>query len=118
MLIENADYFIRMVPFPVGIGGAVTPNDDGTFSIYINQNEDYVHNREALDHEVEHILQDHFYADKPIEVIEAEASGTAPCKEEQPVSASPEKSWFSSWAREMKWAEAMMQAGRTDAEYP
>lgn len=78
MLIENADYFVRFIPFPPGrITGAVVPNDDGTFSIYIDSNADDLHKRKALDHEIEHLKKDHFYCDKPIEVIEAEANDIA-----------------------------------------
>lgn len=122
MLIEGADYFVRYVPFPPGVDGAVTPNDDGTFSIYLSSNVDEAHQKEALDHEIRHIELDHLYSDNPIEIIEAEADGNVPCEAPQekpePVSAVPcEKSWFSSWSKAMQWAEAMMSAGRTDAEY-
>lgn len=122
MLIEGADYFVRMVPFPPGVDGAVTPNDDGTFSIYISSNVDDQHKREALDHEIRHIELDHLYCEKPIEVIEAEADGELqpkPCKDvSSRVDAIRETDeWISSWARAMRWAEAMIAAGRTDAEY-
>lgn len=74
MLIENCDYFVRLVPFPPGkIDGAVTPNDDGTFSVYIDETAPREKQLEALDHELNHIRMDHLYSDKPIEVIEAEA---------------------------------------------
>lgn len=71
MLIENQDYFVRVIPFPVySIGGAVTPNDDGTFSVYINANLSLERQRKALKHELDHIENDDFYNGKPITEIE------------------------------------------------
>lgn len=58
MLIEGADYFVRMVDFPTNNGGAVVPNDDGTYSVYINERLDSVRQRRALEHEREHIERD------------------------------------------------------------
>lgn len=74
MLIENADYFIRLVPFPnYGADGLATPNDDGTYTIYINANVDDIRRLAALDHELAHIEQGHFYSAKPVTQIEREA---------------------------------------------
>lgn len=71
MLIENQDYFVRVIPFPVySIGGAVTPNDDGSFSVYINANLSLERQRKALKHELDHIENDDFYNGKPITEIE------------------------------------------------
>jgi len=71
MLIENSDYYVRVIPFPVyKNGGMVTPNDDGTFSIYINGNLPIERQRKALDHELDHIADDDFYNDRPITEIE------------------------------------------------
>ena len=71
MLIENADYFIRIIDFPVPcIGGMVMPNDDGTFSIYLNGRLDDTRRRLSLLHELRHIEQEDFYSDKPIEQME------------------------------------------------
>lgn len=69
--IDGADYFVRVVPFPVDcVGGMVTPNDDGTYSVYINENVDPYRQKEAYKHEVGHIVNGDFYNDKPIEEIE------------------------------------------------
>ena len=32
------EFFVREIPLPLSVEGCVTPNDDGTFSIYINSN--------------------------------------------------------------------------------
>jgi len=74
-LIENADYFIRVVDLPLGVGGVVTPNEDGTFSIYLNARNSDRKQRSSCDHEVRHIQHDDFYRDVPVDQAEKEASG-------------------------------------------
>lgn len=73
--IEGADFFVRVIPFPAGCGcdGAVTPNDDGTFSVYLDARTTAERQRRACDHEVRHIEHDDFYRDAPISQIEQEA---------------------------------------------
>lgn len=69
--MEGVDYFVRVIPFPVGrVGGMVTPNDDGTYSVYINANLDRERQMEAYRHELKHIANGDFYNGKPIEEIE------------------------------------------------
>jgi hypothetical protein len=70
-MIEGVDYFIRLVNLPCGVGGMVTPNEDGTFSIYLNARETHETNMKKADHEVGHILHDDFYNDKTIEEVES-----------------------------------------------
>lgn len=72
MIIENADYFIRVIPMPPRLNGLVSPNDDGTFNMYLSAGkfkpeiiDDYIH-------EYEHIDNDDFNNGKPIEEIERE----------------------------------------------
>lgn len=70
MMIENADYFVRLVPLPPQVGGLVSPNEDGTFNVYLSE---YKSREELIDdyiHEYEHIDNDDFYNGKPIEKIE------------------------------------------------
>lgn len=74
MIIENADYFVRVVDLPAGVGGLVTPNDDGTFSIYVNARNSREKQKKSCDHEVGHIEHDDFYRDVPIEQMEKEAN--------------------------------------------
>ena len=69
--LEGADFFIRLVPFPTTkCGGAVTPNDDGTYSVYINSRLDRRRQRKAADHELEHIKNDDFADGRKIADIE------------------------------------------------
>ena len=59
--------------------GATLPNDDGTFSVYINARLGDAARRETLCHELEHMARDHFYQSAPIAAQKAEARGeTAP----------------------------------------
>lgn len=70
-LVENQDYFVRVVPFPVNsVGGMVTPNPDGSFSIYINSNLSQERQKQALDHELDHIRNNDFHNGKPMGEIE------------------------------------------------
>lgn len=64
-------YYVREVTMPFEVKGVVTPNaeDDG-FNIYINSRLSDDQKRKALKHEIDHIENDDFYNDKPIEEIE------------------------------------------------
>lgn len=69
-ILENCDYFVRLVNLPGSVGGVLTPNNDGTYSMYLNAShsgdmllEDYLH-------ELEHIENDDLYGDKDIREIE------------------------------------------------
>lgn len=64
------DYFVRLVDLPPGIGGVVTPNDDATYSIYINARLAIDQQQKAMKHELEHIERDDFYNDLPISEVE------------------------------------------------
>lgn len=77
MLIENVDYFVRVVQFPNAANrGAVYVNDDGTFDIYLNSR--YPDMVKGYEHEVRHLLLEHFEKNKPVAVIEKEADGAIP----------------------------------------
>lgn len=74
--IPGADYFVFWVPFPEDNGtdgGAVTPNDDGTFSILMDEKLLFQMKKakKTYRHEVDHIEDDDFYNGKPIHDIEA-----------------------------------------------
>lgn len=68
--MEKGKYFVRLVPFPVPNGGMVIPNDDDTYSVYINKNLPPEKQREALRHELRHINENDFQSDKAIQDIE------------------------------------------------
>ena len=69
-ILENCDYFIRLIHLPGSVGGIVTPNNDGTYMMYLNEDhsgdlliDDYMH-------EYEHIQNDDLYGEKDIRLIE------------------------------------------------
>ena len=70
MIIEGADYFVRMVALPPHVRGIVAPNDDGTFNMYLDPRSGPSMLLDTYFHELEHIEYDDFYSDKPIEEIE------------------------------------------------
>lgn len=70
-LIEGRDYTVRVVPFPVyNVGGMVTPNEDGSFSVYLNANLSQERQKKALQHELEHIINGDFWSGEPIQSME------------------------------------------------
>lgn len=75
-LVEGIDYFVYYSQFPnYANPSSVTPNDDGTFTIYLNTRypPDFLENH--LRHELRHIARGHFDDTIPISLIEREADG-------------------------------------------
>ena len=70
MLIEGTDYFIRYRIMLPGIHAFVMPNNDGTFSVYLDPRRDFYHRQKDLQHELDHILNNDFYSELPIQEIE------------------------------------------------
>ena len=71
---DGVDYFVRLVEFPnQAAGGVSVSNGDGTFSIFINTRCSMDRQRKALDHELQHLIKNHFFRDGPIDKIEQEA---------------------------------------------
>ena len=67
------EVFIRTIPLPYTVHGLVTPNDDGTYNIYLNENLPEEARRRYLSHELAHSAGDHLYDDRPVEELEREA---------------------------------------------
>ena len=72
--MTTPDHFIRIVELPSAVRGVTVPNDDGTFSIYINALYGEESRRRTLAHELEHLARDHFYLQDSIARQEAEAA--------------------------------------------
>lgn len=68
--------FIRTIPLPYTVHGLVTPNDDGTYNIYLNEHLPEEARRRYLSHELAHISRGHLYDDRPVEELENEADKT------------------------------------------
>lgn len=64
------EFFVRVIPLPPRVEACVTPNDDGTFSIYVNAMLSEAARKRAVRHEIEHIMNDHLYSSEPVAKIE------------------------------------------------
>lgn len=69
------DYFVRLVELPRRVEGITVPNNDGSFSVYINSLLSSEQRQRVLTHELEHIEKEHFYIDIPVERMERQAEG-------------------------------------------
>ena len=67
--MDECDFFVRLVDLRQ-IGGAVIPNDDGTYSMYLNVNDPIDKQIAAYWHEYEHIAYEDFDNGRPIDEIE------------------------------------------------
>ena len=85
------DYFVRVIELPHAVRGVTVPNDDGTFSVYINAAYDTETQRSTLEHELTHLARDHFYNTAPIGVQEAEAGGKTPPAPPTPAAPAPDR---------------------------
>lgn len=70
MLLENCDYFVRYKNLPPGIFAYVTPNDDGTFSVFLDPRRSHDQQLADWSHEIDHIVNDDFYNGLPISKVE------------------------------------------------
>lgn len=69
------DYYVRLVSLPRTVEGVSVPNDDGSFDVYINSRLSPQRRQEILEHELNHIRQEHFYLDMPVSLMERQADG-------------------------------------------
>ena len=69
------DYFVRLVELPRRVEGVTVPNNDGSFSVYINSLLSEPQRQKVLLHELEHIEKEHFYVDMPVSRMEKQAEG-------------------------------------------
>lgn len=69
----GSNIYVRMVPLPEAVRAVTIPNNDSTFDVYVNSALPEELQNRALEHELEHIRQDHFYNDDPVGVNEKEA---------------------------------------------
>lgn len=68
--LPGVDYFVYYDLFPYSVRGLVTANDDGTYSIYLNSRYPESVLRKAFQHEVDHIENNDFYNNLPIQFVE------------------------------------------------
>ena len=68
---EGIDYYIFVVKLPRGIHAMIIPNDDSTFSLYLDCRRTWEQWLEDWTHEIWHLLRDDFYNGEPIYIVEA-----------------------------------------------
>lgn len=69
--MDECDFFVRLVKLG-SVSGAVIPNEDGTYSMYLNVNDPVDKQIETYWHEYKHLAFGDFDNGKPIEEIENE----------------------------------------------
>ena len=70
---EGIDYFIRITKLPDGILAMIIPNDDSTFSLYLDERRTREQWLDDWTHEIWHLIRDDFYNGQPILIVEAAA---------------------------------------------
>jgi len=72
MKLLEGEYAIRMVNFPGDVHGCVRLTSDGSEfpNIYINDQLSPSARRKAFDHEMNHLENEDFYNDRPIDEVE------------------------------------------------
>ena len=69
-IIEGADYFVYLIPLPGSVGGILTPNNDNTYSMYLNEKHIGEQRLDDYIHEFRHILFDDLYSEESVAEIE------------------------------------------------
>lgn len=72
--MTNDDIFVYLLPLPTRTREVVTPNDDGTYTIFINERLSNDGQIKAYDHAIKHIKNTDF-SKRDVQSIEAEAHG-------------------------------------------
>ncbi len=69
--LEGADYFIYLMELPPKVYAFIHPNEDGTYSVYLDPRRDFWHWVDDIEHEWWHMIREDFWNGKPIWVVEA-----------------------------------------------
>lgn len=64
---------VVLVDLPADARGCVVPEEDGSFTVYINSIYNQQQRRAIFDHEMRHLLLDHHYSARPLAEVEGEA---------------------------------------------
>ena len=56
MILESADFCVRIVSLPDGVHGCVSEDADGYCSVYLNAKDSVERQYKALEHEKKHII--------------------------------------------------------------
>lgn len=69
--------FIHMLPLPTKVHALTIPDENGDFTIIVNSNLDDLMQRKALEHELNHVVLNHFYDENDVAEDEIEAETIA-----------------------------------------
>lgn len=67
------DIIIHMLSLPCRVHALTIPDEDGNFTVIVNDVLDDMVQRNALEHELQHINLDHFYDENDVAIDEKEA---------------------------------------------
>lgn len=73
----DGDVFVRCIKLPGSVKGLTVPNEDGTFTVYINALLSEETQKATLEHEKYHIEHDHLYDNSSAAKAESAAGGVA-----------------------------------------
>ena len=76
--MNEDEYTIRLIDLPEYSKGFVVYDEDNHANVYINARYNHEQQHDTADHELAHILNDDFFNDDPIELIEARAAKSLP----------------------------------------
>ena len=68
--LESADYFIQYMKLPPKVWAMITPNDDSTFTMFLDPRRDFEQMLDDYEHELWHIIHDDFYNNETVQKIE------------------------------------------------
>ena len=72
MIIENMDFVVYYLPFPLHIHGVIDRSEDGYTNIYINSRMPVERKRSALKHELMHIIRNDLESPLSVQEIESQ----------------------------------------------
>lgn len=70
MNLVDEGIFVRYIKLPRGVRAATVTNNDGTVSVYINELLSDARERQAFEHELKHICDNHLWLERPVAVDE------------------------------------------------
>ncbi|MDL2214215.1 hypothetical protein LJB76_01485 [Clostridia bacterium OttesenSCG-928-O13] len=68
------DIIFDLVDMPEGVKGQVLPLPDGDYLVLVNSRYNFEQQREAFNHEVRHLLRNHYSDTRPVSELETEAN--------------------------------------------
>lgn len=67
---DNSNIYIYYIDMPYSVRSNIVENNDGTYTLYLNNRLSYEDNLEGYKHELDHINYDDFNCDDDIQTIE------------------------------------------------